>query len=303
MKRIMLLFLNVLLFTVLPLQAEELKFRHALTLSDDAKGIGMSQPEGVACAGDSAVVADTGNNRLLRYSIQDGTVKAVQEILSADLTLPTRVKQNSKEELFVLDARQHRVLRLGPRGESRGFLDLKGVPAGPAPVVRSFTVGNDDLLYLLDVASERVLIVDGDGNFQSALLFPKDFGFFSDIAVDRRGMIFLVDSTRAAVYSGTRQGGKFEPLVQDLRQKTRIDFPVAITIDGKDRICLTDRNRGSLVMLGRDGTFLGTHLARGWTDGLLRYPQQSCITEKGAIFVADGGNSRVQMFVPAGSSR
>lgn len=287
------------LFFAAPLHADDLKLKHALSLYFDGKGVGMSRPEGVSCEGETTVlVADTGNNRLLRYTIEQAAVKTVQEITAADMALPTRAKRNSKGELFVLDARQHRVLRLGPQGEARDFLELQGVPAGAVPVVRSFTIGADDRIYLLDVASERVLIADPDGNFQRAVLFPQEYGFFSDVAVDKRGAIFLVDSTNAGVYTASGQGGKFEPLVLDLRQKARIGFPVAITVDGKDRICLTDRNDGVLVMLGRDGTFLGRHLGRGWAEGLLRYPQQSCITEKGVIFLADWGNSRVQMFVP-----
>jgi DNA-binding beta-propeller fold protein YncE len=292
----------VFLFLAAPLRADDLKFKHTLSLYLGGEGIGMSRPEGVACEGDNAVlVADTGNNRLLRYTIEQGNVQTVQVIAAADMASPTRARRNSQGEVFVLDGRQHRLFQLSPQGEPRGFLELKGAAAGAAPVMRSFAIGADDTIYLLDVASERVLIVDPTGNFQRAVLFPPEHGFFSDIAVDKRGMIFLVDSTNAGVYTASRQGEKFEPLVLGLREKAQIGFPVAIAVDGKDRICLTDRNNGALVMLGRDGTFLGRHLGRGWAEGLLRYPQQSCITEKGVIFVADGGNSRVQMFEPVSS--
>jgi len=57
-----------------------------------------------------------------------------------------------------------------------------------------------------------------------------------------------------------------------------------------------DENGGGVVIVGQDGAFLGRQLAMGWTEGLLYYPSQMCLTEKGAVFIADRGNSRVQFF-------
>jgi hypothetical protein len=34
----------------------------------------------------------------------------------------------------------------------------------------------------------------------------------------------------------------------------------------------------------------------GWTEGLLYYPAQMAINEKGEAFIADRGNNRVQIF-------
>jgi hypothetical protein len=34
----------------------------------------------------------------------------------------------------------------------------------------------------------------------------------------------------------------------------------------------------------------------GWNEGLLYYPSQMCLNEKGEVFIADRGNSRVQVF-------
>ncbi len=34
----------------------------------------------------------------------------------------------------------------------------------------------------------------------------------------------------------------------------------------------------------------------GWKEGLLYYPSQLCINEKGEIFIADRNNNRIQIF-------
>jgi hypothetical protein len=48
--------------------------------------------------------------------------------------------------------------------------------------------------------------------------------------------------------------------------------------------------------MAQDGSFLGKQLATGWTEGLLYYPAQARINERGELFVADRENSRVQVF-------
>jgi len=59
---------------------------------------------------------------------------------------------------------------------------------------------------------------------------------------------------------------------------------------------LSCENGSGIIILGQDGSFLGRQLSMGWNEGLLYYPTQMCINEKGEVFIADRGNSRVQIF-------
>ncbi len=56
------------------------------------------------------------------------------------------------------------------------------------------------------------------------------------------------------------------------------------------------RSDTGAAMLGADDSFLGRQLSAGWTERLLYHRSQTCINEKGEIFIADRGNSRVQIF-------
>jgi hypothetical protein len=75
-----------------------------------------------------------------------------------------------------------------------------------------------------------------------------------------------------------------------------LDFPTSITTDNRGTIFIVDQNGSGIVLLGADGSFVGRQLTMGWNEGLLYYPSQMCINEKGEVFVADRGNSRVQIF-------
>lgn len=274
-------------------QAGRLRYLAAVYLDD--QGHGMRQPEAVACNDRSAlVVADTGGGRLLRYTVGDWDAKPAGEIRAPELSLPVRVQMNSKDEVFALDGARRRVVRFNANGTFKGYLAPEGIPAPASVVPRSLAIDRNDTIYLLDIFSARVLVLDPNGRYVRAVPFPKDHGFFSDVAVDSRGTIYLVDSITTTVYATRKSPGEFAPLAKSLR--AHVTFPTSIVVDGRGIIYVVDQAGGGIVLLDRDGTVLGRQLAMGWNEGLVRSPSQLCINDKGQVFVADRGNSRVQIF-------
>jgi sugar lactone lactonase YvrE len=271
------------------------RLRHVASIYVDAKGVGMRQPEGVACNDRSTViVADTGRSRLLRYSVVDRTAEPKAEIQVPQLTSPIRLQLNSKDEIFALDGKQRRIARLDPAGAFKGYLTPENVPPPSAVVPRSFKIDRSDHVYLLDVFSARVLVVDGDGKYQRAVPFPADYGFFSDLAVDGRGTIYLLDSVRGIVHAAAKDATAFTPLTKPLRDT--VSFATSMAVDPRGVLYLADQNGAGIVVVGQDGGVLNRQLAMGWSDGLLHEPAQLCLNDKGQLFIADRGNSRIQVF-------
>lgn len=277
------------------LAAERTSFRYLTAIYFDEKGASIRQPEGVACDGGSTlIVADTGNGRLLRYTVAENDVKPAGEIRVSQMPYPIRVQMNSKKEILALDGKQRRIVRLGPGGEFKDYLSPEGVPSPATFVPRSFKLDRNDNIYVLDVFSSRVLVLSPEGKYQRHLDFPKDFGFFSDLAVDFKGTIFLVDSVNAAVSAAPKDAKEFSLLAKGLRE--HLSFPTYITTDSRGVLYLVDQDGSGIVILGQDGSFLGRQLAMGWTPGLIYYPAQMCMNEKGQVFIADRDNSRVQVY-------
>lgn len=275
--------------------AEADRLRYLTAIYFDDKGVGMRQPEGIACNGSSViVVGDTGRGRLLRYAIDDRTVKPAGEIAAPQLSAPIRVQMNSKQDIFALDGKQRRIARFGAQGEFKGYLTPEGVPEPTSIVPRSLKIDRNDAIYVLDVFSARVLVLSPDGKYQRHVPFPKDYGFFSDLAVDARGAIYLLDSVNAAVYVAQKDARAFSPLGKGLR--AHLSFPTSMVVDSRGILFIVDENGSGIVLLGQDGSVLGRQLAMGWTDGLLYYPAQICLNDRGQVFVADRGNNRVQVF-------
>ena len=291
---------NFLVLTILflPFQAfsaETVKLRHVQSVYSDEKGAGMKQPEGIACNDKFLlVVGDTGNDRLIQYSFQEKSLKAGTEIKVQQLSNPIRLQINSKGEIFTLDGKKRRIIRLNPDGTFKTYVDGEGVPSPSTFVPRSFKIDPQNNIYILDIFSARVLVLNPEGKYQKQIPFPKDYGFFSDLSVDSKGSILLIDSVRAMVFSAPKDSNSFSPITKSLREY--LNFPTSITNDNRGTIYIVDENGSGIIILGQDGSFLGRQLSMGWNEGLLYYPSQMCINERGEIFIADRGNSRVQIF-------
>jgi hypothetical protein len=291
----MIMIIGIMLLPMKSFSAETVKFRYLQSVYFDEKGVGMKQPEGVACSEKGLlIVGDTGNDRLLRYSYNDRSLKAGAEIKVQQLSNPIRLQMNSKGEIFALDGKKRRIIRLNPDGTFKGYVDAEGIPSPSAFVPRSFKIDRNNNIYILDIFSARVLVLNSEGKYQKQIPFPKDYGFFSDLSVDSKGTLFLIDCVKAMVFSAAKDSNSFSSLTKNLREY--LNFPTSITTDNRGTIFIVDENGGGIVILGQDGSFQGRQLNMGWNEGLLYYPSQMCINEKGEAFIADRGNSRVQIF-------
>lgn len=273
--------------------SDQSKLKHVNSSYADAAQIGLKSPEGVSCNDPYLYVADTGNSRLLRYTYQDGAL-LVDKVFPAGNVVPIQVQVNSRAEFYLLDGKARQIVRLDTAGNPKGTLSLKGVPGTQKVVPKSFRIDGRDNLYILDLFSERVLVVDGEGTFQSQLAFPEDYGFISDLALDEKGAVYLLDSVRVAVHKADR-GGEFRALTTGL--KSYVNFPTYLTVDERGRIFVVDQYGSGLVLLAADGSFAGRKLGMGWDEGFLYYPAQVCLNAAGDLFIADRNNSRVQQFM------
>jgi DNA-binding beta-propeller fold protein YncE len=273
--------------------AEAVKLRPLVAIYVGASDVGLRAPGGVGCGEGVLAVADTGNGRILTYSVDADSVRPGAVLAVPQLPVPVGVAFLSGGELLVLDARSRRIARIRPTGELVGLLDPRGDVVG-AVEVRSLAVGPQDRVYVLDVAGWRVLVLDPAGAVERSIAFPEQVGFLSDVAVDDRGDVYVVDSVARRVHVARAGEAALVPLTPSLVED--LDFPTSIDVDAEGRLFVADEHGGGVVILGRDGAFRGRQLSMGWRDGFLRYPSDVCVDSRGRLFVAERGNNRVQMF-------
>ena len=275
--------------------AEEIRYKFAHSLYTDDKGVGMKRPEGIACSSDRLVIADTGNGRMLLYSIVDGEPKGGKEVQLTQVIYPIRLAMTSKGDLYILDERQRKVALVNAEGAFKQYLEITGLPLEGTVVPAAICLDSQDSLYVLDIAGGRVLVFDNEGKYQRQIALPKEYGFITDLTVDARGTVFLLDSVKALVYSNAKDPAVFAAVTEKL--KDYMKFPSNIAAGESGMLYITDQNGGGIVAVRPDGTAKRL-FSLGWKEGSLRYPAQICLDRGGDLFVADRENSRVQQFVP-----
>ena len=275
--------------------AEAVKLRAMTAAYTDNNGNPLKLPEGVAYDEKSLLaVADTGNGRIQLYIFKGDRLAPQASFTLPQLPYPIRVQFDSNGEILALDGKSRRIVRVTTTGEFRGYLEPAGMPTSGTVIPRSFKVDGKGNIHIVDIFSGRVLVLDPAGKFQWEIPFPKKYGFFSDLAVDGNGVVYLIDSVGGKVFSAQRNAAAITPLTDNLKED--LNFPVGIASDNRGRLFVVDQNGSGIVILGQDGSFQGRQLGMGWREGFLRYPSALCITSNGIIFIADRGNSRVQAF-------
>ena len=274
--------------------AEALKFKPLGAAFLDNNNIPLRYPEGVACSKNKLITADTGNGRLVRFDIVNDGLQNGTEIKVEQLTQPVRIKTTTKGDLLVLDGKSRKISKISSTGSFQGYLEPQKVQAPEEFVLRSMATDSKDWLYLVDILGERVLVLDAAGVSQRQIPFPKGFGYISDVTVDEKGTVFIVDSIKSQVLKAAPSESAFTLITKDLDDY--LYFAVNIETDAQGRIYLLDQNDNGVVVLSRDGTFFGRYLNTGWKVGQLYYPGQACLSENGIYAIADRNNNRIQLF-------
>lgn len=265
-----------------------------LSIYADDKEEALSRPEGIACNDKEVVVADTGNGRLVTFQFEESGLKFGVPIKLPNIASPTRVQVDAKGDIFVLDSKLRKVARVEPSGAFGGFIEPQGLPAGSErinPV--SFKLDPSGNIYLVDNTSGGVIVLDPAGKFQKKIDFPKGAGFISDLCIDPQGTVYIVDAINCVAYSAP-EGKAFSPFTGGM--KDYMNFPFSITMDEKGTFYIVDEHGGGVIILGQDGSFQGRQLSLGWSEGLLYYPVQMCLSPTGFAFIADRGNNRIGVY-------
>ncbi len=275
-------------------RAQAVSLIHLASIYEDDRDRPLKAPEGVACDDQGrVVVSDTGNGRLVALTFKDRRVSGGGEVRLAQLPSPGALQLDSKGMLLVLDIKVRKIGRVDPAGQFQGYLELKGVASPSAVVPGAFAVSGAGAVYVLDLAGVKVLVADRDGTVVRQLDLPRGGAVFADLAVDPAGTIYALDAVGSSIWVAAVSATAFKPLVQGMKEV--MPFPTHL-VPSRGRLLVTDQNGHGMAVFGIDGSYQGRLLGMGWTDGLVYYPSQGCISGKEELFLADRYNNRVQAF-------
>ncbi|HUJ29441.1 MAG TPA: hypothetical protein VLW85_25650 [Myxococcales bacterium] len=274
--------------------AEPLVLRGAGAVYADGKGEPLRNPQGVACTASGRVVAaDSGNGQLLTFQFKGGKLEPGPAIKFPELGRPVRVQIDSRGNPLSLDGQGRRIVKVDERGAFGGYVQPKRVPLENGFFPVSFKLDAADGIAVLDVASQRVVLLDASGAFVRQIAWPKG-AHIADVAVGAKGELLAIDSNAAQLLLAAKGASGFTPLGRSLRDS--MSYPTDLTVTPQGIIVVVDGHGNGLVLLGPDGSYLGRRLAIGRNEGFVYYPAQVCVDANDDVFVADRGNQRLQAF-------
>jgi hypothetical protein len=275
-------------------RAQGLVLKHELSIYADEKNVGLRSPTGVACSSQEIVVSDTGNGRLVRYALKERVLSPGVPLTVDQVKRPGQAQLLPDGRLFVLDGRSRSIAILDAKGAYAGRVEFGGDPNAAAIVPGAFEVDAAGNVVVLDLASRAVLFVERGATVTRRVPLPAlERAVFSDIAVDPAGTVYAVEAVSATLWAAQKADAAFKQVSKGL--KDYMSFPGELRVV-RGALAVVDQNGGGIVTVGLDGNYRGRQLALGWSEGLVYYPSQFCVTEGGELFLADRGNDRVQLF-------
>ena len=274
--------------------AEAVKLRALPSLYEDGTGTALRAPESVAFDGSKRLaVADTGNGRIVLFDVAGDKVTPAAEIRIPEVSYPLQARFAADGGLLVLDGKVKKIARLTASGQFKAYLAPQDDPAKGPLIPRSFRIGPDNAVFVLDVAQGRVVVLGPDDKVRRQIAVPKEARGLADLAVDAKGTVYALESAGRRVLVARPEDPAFAPLAA---LEEEVAFPTSLAVDDKGRIAVADLGNGGIVFLGPDGSFRGRQSGMGWKEGLLRYPSGLAAGPPGLLFVADRGNNRVAVF-------
>ncbi len=317
--------------------------------SGPAGGASLNYPSGVALdAAGNLYIADFGNQRVRR--VAGGTISTVAgngafkysgdgaAATSASLDVPMGVAVDSRGNLYIADAQNHRVRRVNAATGVITTVAGNGVQGfggdnGPAASAqldepRGVAVDANDNIYIADKGNFRVRRVSAAGTITTVAgggnAFPGDNGPATSaqisafgVALDRNNNLFIADranhrirmvSVSSGVITTVAGGGTVFPGDGGPATSAALNNPAAVAVDASGNIYIADTlsNRirrvtsGTITTFAGNGTFGFSGDGGPATSAMLTEPAGVTVDAAGNVFIADYWNARIRRVTPSG---
>jgi DNA-binding beta-propeller fold protein YncE len=202
--------------------------------------------------------------------------------------------------VWATDMTSHRVLKFSPEGKLLLALGKRGEKGdGPDRFNRPTDVAvlpSGDFYVSDGYGNARVMKFSAEGKLLRQWgkkgRGEGEFNLPHAVCVDDKGHVYVGDreNNRVQVFDGE---GKF------LAQWKASGAPYGLFLHGK-RLFVADARAQRVNVLDAEGKSMGRWGEKGTGPGQFNVPHMLCVDSKGAVYVAEVTNRRVQKFVPRG---
>ena len=198
-----------------------------------------------------------------------------------------------KENIWVTDMENNKVLKFSQDGRLLRTIDHAGSKSDHFKHPLGVSVSPEGLVYICDSGNHRVTVHDEEGMFLFAfgskgkgpVCFdePRDVSFGSD------GLVYVTDGGNSRVCVRSKEGS----FQRDFKTKYS---PTSIAATGDKYLLITSHASNTVMVYTLGGQLVHEFGGRGSDPGKFRGALGIYVDDSGAVYVADFGDSRVQVF-------
>lgn len=202
------------------------------------------------------------------------------------------------QKIFIADTEAHRVVVLDPQGRTILAWGSKGDKPGQFRSPAGIAVDEAGLVYVADTGNHRIQVFDQEGKpvraFGSKGDNPRELHSPSGLAA-RHGHLYIGDTGNSRVQILSTDG-IFIREIQVAKGDNEMKEPVAIAVDGQNRIYVLDSESNRVTVFDSNGVQLTHFGSKGKGGDGFMYPRGLSVAAGGSIYVTDTGNYKLKKF-------
>ncbi|MEA2360032.1 MAG: tripartite motif-containing protein 71 [Solirubrobacteraceae bacterium] len=255
---------------------------------------------GLAVSGDVVYVADTGNNRIQRFTIDGG--HGAEIVPPGQLSVPQGLAVRGSR-LTVADDRHHRLVVFDTGGH---FIRTVGAGPGPAPgqLTNPYDVAADPSgrLFVADDLNHRVVRFSGPPAYPYKARWgsygtgPGQLAYPRGIAADAQGNVYVANTGNDRIDVFDRGGTLLRSFGSSGRATGQFDQPLGVAADASGVRAVVDAVNGRVQLLGPDGSIVAVWGSPAPGPTLLPRPVAVAFDPAGNAYVLDQRRGRVLVF-------
>jgi len=287
----------LLLFLLMPLSPAWAQNSYAFRL---AIGGAVKAPLGIGTdAADNIYVADTGNNRIVKF---DSNLDFLGKIGSTgsgngQFSNPSGVAVDGSGNIYVADSSNNRIQKFDGEGNFLWTVGAYGTGNEQFQHPIGIAVDSSGYVYVADSGNYRIQKIDPSGayvgQFGSKGTGNSQFSNPTGVAVDGSGNIYVSDAGNNAVKKFNSAGTWI------WTGTTYISNPQAVVVDSSGNVDVSSKCYDYIVQYDSNGNYLRAIGGGGYGNGQFSDPYGVVVDSAGDMFVTDTsgyyGNNRIQI--------
>ena len=254
---------------------------------------------GIAVGGEHVYVADSGNNRIERFTLDGREPLAWGSRGSApgQFIYPRGLAAN-QTEVLVADDDNHRIQKFDPEGAFQAAVGSEGAGPGQFGFPYGAALDGAGNAYVADDLNHRVVKLTPSLAFHGAWggfgSKPGQLAFPRALAADGAGNTYVADTANDRIEVFGPEGNFLRSFAGPRRAAGVLTAPRGVAADPTGRLLVSDSVENRLQLFAPLGAaFAGIWERLGGPPPALRLPAGIGIDPRGSVYISDQGNQRL----------